>query len=254
MKIEVRNGEAIISGYVNAVERFSKPLTQTIGGVTRHFVEKIRAGAFRKSLQRNGDVAILLNHSKKRELARTSSSSSATLVEDNIGLHAEIRTTDAEVVEKARSGHLSGWSFGFKKNNDEWGKDGDLETRTVTDLNLVEVSLLDDTRSPAYEGTSVETRAENGVEYVVEFRDSNVDPESANTKNDELRELVTRAENVVERLEKVVAQLEACSDSENSNDDVSDNEDNPEEKDESDDEQRGEAVDYSDFERRINSI
>ena len=33
MKIEVRNGEAIISGYVNAVERFSKPITQTIGGV-----------------------------------------------------------------------------------------------------------------------------------------------------------------------------------------------------------------------------
>lgn len=243
MKIEVRNGEAVISGYVNAVERFSKPITQTIDGVKKHFVEKIRAGAFRKSLQRNGDVAVLLNHSEKRELARTSSAASATLVEDNIGLRAEVRTNDAEVVEKARSGRLSGWSFGFKKNSDEWGKDGDLEARTVTDLNLVEVSLLDDTRSPAYEGTSVETRSENGVEYVIEFRDSNIESEFANAEENELRELINRGENVISRLEKAVAQLEARSEEDDNKGD-----------DENDDEKREESIDYSDFERRINSI
>ena len=71
-------------------------------------------------------------------------------------------------MEKARNNQLVGWSFGFYANSDEIGAEGETETRTVTDLDLIEVSILDDTKSPAYYGTSIEARSEN--EKVLEYR------------------------------------------------------------------------------------
>ena len=42
-----------------------------------------------------------------------------------------------------------------------------MATRTITDMDLVEVSILDDTKSPAYYGTSIETRSEGEQEYEI---------------------------------------------------------------------------------------
>lgn len=168
MNVEVRGESVVLTGYVNAVERYSKPITSPLRGCLRTFVEKIRAGAFKTALKRNDSVKVLLNHNAKRELADTKDGS-AKLEEDNIGLRAEVTITDAEVVEKAKNNKLVGWSFGFYANADELGKDGETETRTVTDLDLVEVSILDDTKRPAYNGTSVETRCEGGI--VMEIRE-----------------------------------------------------------------------------------
>ena len=44
MRMEVRNDRIVIDGYVNAVERESKVLYDTRG----EFIEKIRAGCFKK--------------------------------------------------------------------------------------------------------------------------------------------------------------------------------------------------------------
>ena len=157
MRIEVREDSVFISGYVNAVERLSKPITENLYGKVRTFLERIKAGAFRQALKRNDNVLVLLNHDKERVLASTGDGN-AVLEEDNIGLRAEITITDEEVVEKARAGELSGWSFGFTANKDELTAFGDDEVRTVTDLDLLEVSILDDTKQPAYYGTSIEAR------------------------------------------------------------------------------------------------
>ena len=62
MKVEVRNDSVFISGYVNAVERLSKPIRETLHGKIRSFVERIKAGVFRKALKRNDNVLVLLNH------------------------------------------------------------------------------------------------------------------------------------------------------------------------------------------------
>lgn len=167
MKIEVRNDSVLISGYVNAVERWSKPLKANLRGVTQQFIEKIKAGVFKTALKRNSNVKVLLNHNPDRELANTESGT-AMLEEDNIGLRAEVTITDPEVVEKARNHKLVGWSFGFYSNSDEVAQEATIATRTVTDMDLVEVSILDDTRSPAYVGTSIETRSEG--EKVMEYR------------------------------------------------------------------------------------
>lgn len=184
MKIEVREDSVLITGYVNAIERFSKPITEYLHGKTRTFIERIRVGVFRNALKRNDDVKVLLNHDKNRELA-TTKNGVAKLEEDNIGLRAEVTITDKEVVEKARNNQLVGWSFGFYSNSDELGVEGNNETRTITDLDLIEVSILDDTKSPAYYGTSIEARAEKTLEYRATIEEIEVD---ADKKHKELEE------------------------------------------------------------------
>lgn len=164
MQVEIRNDSVFISGYVNAVERLSKPIRETLHGKIRTFLERIKAGVFRNALKRNDNVLVLLNHDNNRVLASTKDGN-AILEEDNIGLRAEITITDEEVVSKARQGKLSGWSFGFIANDDELSTEGNDEIRTVTDLELLEVSILDDTKAPAYYGTSIEAR-EGGAKMV----------------------------------------------------------------------------------------
>lgn len=167
MKVEVREDSVVVTGYVNAIERYSKPIRERLRGQVKTFIERIKAGVFKTALKRNDDVKVLLNHNHDRVLA-TTKDGTAKLEEDNIGLRAEVTITDKEVVEKARNNQLVGWSFGFYANSDELGNEGERETRTVTDLDLIEVSILDDTKSPSYYGTSIEARAEG--EKVIEYR------------------------------------------------------------------------------------
>ena len=167
MNVEIREDSVFISGYVNAVERLSKQITEKRSGGWVTFFERIKAGVFRTALKRNDNVLVLLNHDMERVLASTKRED-AVLEEDNIGLKAEITIRDKEVVEKARSGRLSGWSFGFIANEDEMSAEGGRSIRTVTDMDLIEVSILDDTKTPAYYGTSIEAR--EGGAKVVEIR------------------------------------------------------------------------------------
>lgn len=154
MKVEVRNNKIIIDGYVNAVERESKVLYDTRG----EFIEKIRAGVFQKALERADNVRVLLDHDKDRELADTKSGK-AKLYEDNIGLRAIVEIEDSEVIDKAKNNKLRGWSFGFLCNKeDRKTNEEGIEERVVRDLDLLEVSIIDDRKYPAYIGTSIEMR------------------------------------------------------------------------------------------------
>ena len=155
MKINVRADTVEISGYVNAVERNSKPLMSRIG----QFIERICKGAFKKAIKRNNDIHILLNHNWERDLGSTKEGN-LELNEDNIGLFARATITDPEVVQKARNGDLVGWSFGFSDREVQNSLENGIPTRSVKDLDLYEVSILDRTKSPAYEGTLITARAE----------------------------------------------------------------------------------------------
>lgn len=158
VKIEIRSSnEAFISGYVNAVERESRILPKS-GGIIRQFVEKVRAGTFRNALETEKPVELRFNHD--RFLCDTESG--LTLHEDNIGLYAEATITDTEVIQCAKNGELRGWSFGFVCKKDSWDKDGELDRRTLEDIELKEVSIL--TKTPAYIGTSVEVRSNEVTE------------------------------------------------------------------------------------------
>ena len=156
MQVRIKDDSVEIDGYVNAVERKSKPLWSRIG----QFVERICKGAFSKALQRNDNVRILLNHDPSRDLGGTKDGN-LELNEDAIGLHARATITDPEVVQKARDGKLVGWSFGFyDREVDQRTDENGFPLREVRDLDLEEVSLLDDTAVPAYDGTLVAVRSE----------------------------------------------------------------------------------------------
>lgn len=123
------------------------------------FIERICKGAFKKALKRNDDVHILLNHDWNRDLGSTKKGN-LELTEDNIGLHARACITDKEVVKKARNGDLVGWSFGFQDRDVDNSTYDGMPYRAVKDLDLFEVSILDKSKSPAYDGTLITARAE----------------------------------------------------------------------------------------------
>jgi len=174
MQIEIRSDSIIVRGYVNAVERDSRAL-QTPKG---NFVEQVRSGVWQDAIKKNDDIPILLNHNWSRKLGSTKDN--LKLKEDNIGLYAEARILDKDVIEKAKNDKLVGWSFGFKANKQSWGKtDTDMDRRYLDDITLFEVSVLDNTRTPAYYGTSLEAR--DNEEITIEQRSSNDEIEVINT-------------------------------------------------------------------------
>lgn len=160
MEIRIKDGAVEIDGYVNAIERKSKPLKCRLG----EFVERIKKGAFKRAIERNDDIHILLNHDWERDLGGTKDGN-LELTEDAIGLRARATITDSDVVAKAKAGDLVGWSFGFTDRDVDTHNEQGVLTRDVNDLDLYEVSLLDRTKTPAYEGTLVSVRADNNVQY-----------------------------------------------------------------------------------------
>ena len=164
MRIEIRNDSVVLDGYVNAVARDSRPMLDENG---EKFVEQISPQTFQRALEKSDDVLCLLNHDPSRVLGSTKQGN-IELFEDNIGLRAICKITDSEVIEKARNGKLRGWSFGFEalKEHEESLENG-LKRRFVDEMDLDEVSIIDEHKIPCYVGTSIETRAEKNskIEY-----------------------------------------------------------------------------------------
>ena len=203
MQIRVLNDRVEIEGYVNAVERKSKPLWSRIG----QFVERICKGAFKRALERNDDVKIMLNHDPSKVLG-SQKQGNLELEEDPIGLHARATITDPEVVKIARDGNLVGWSFGFWDREVEQKRDEDgFPLRDVIDLDLDEVSILDNTAVPAYDGTLVAVRSDKkSIYYGETFADEinlrvlTTEP-TEEVKEEEVKE--ERSENVPKQQETV---------------------------------------------------
>lgn len=178
MKIQVRNDKVIIDGYVNAVERYSKTLCDKNG----YFIERIMPNVFSRAIEKNPAIKVLLDHDYDKELANTKDGT-ATLVEDNIGLRATVEITDEDVIAKAKKKLLRGWSFGFYCNDqdEETGEDG-IVKRSVKDIDLIEVSILDDKKIPAYIGTSIEMRDDKPK--LIEYRSEEFDENSFSYEKD----------------------------------------------------------------------
>lgn len=158
MQIRVKEDSVEVEGYVNAIERKSRTIKSRMGD----FVERICKGAFKRAIERNDNIRLLLNHDWSRDLGGTKEGS-LELTEDSIGLRAKATITDQDVVTKARNGDLVGWSFGFKDRDVDRHEENGIPTRDVKDLDLYEVSLLDRKKTPAYEGTLVAVRSDEEV-------------------------------------------------------------------------------------------
>ena len=198
---------------MNAIERSSKPLMSRVG----QFIERICKGAFKKALNRNDDVHILLNHDWNRDLGSTKKGN-LELEEDNIGLKARAIITDKEVIEKARNGELVGWSFGFQDRDVENTIERGIPHRAVKDLDLAEVSILDKRKTPAYDGTLIMARDDEseihfrGEDFIdnVSIREDTIDTnvnevkkeaQENEMKNNEVQEVEPKQQKVVENID-----------------------------------------------------
>ncbi len=159
MKITLRADSVEIEGYVNAVGRDSRKMLDEYG---YPFVEQIAPGTFGRALEDKKDhdqiIKILLNHKMERCLGDTGSN--LDLKEDSIGLYAKTTITDPETIELARNKKLRGWSFGFYPLDEKEEYTSRGTRKIITELALEEVSLIDDTMTPVYAGTSVHSRAD----------------------------------------------------------------------------------------------
>jgi uncharacterized protein len=153
MRIELRSDSVVLDGYVNVTKRESRELSSPRG----KFVEEIMPRTFERALLKNDSVDLLFNHDRNRKLGSTKEGN-LELREDNV-LRAIATITDPEIMEKGRKGELRGWSFGFSVLKDTWiQRDDGMQKRTVEEIDLFEVSVLD--KTPAYIATSIEARGE----------------------------------------------------------------------------------------------
>ncbi len=165
MKVTIRADTVEIEGYVNAVGRDSRTLTDEYG---YPFVEQMSPGVFSRALsqaEKNEKVInMLLDHDENHVIGSTADG--LELEEDSIGLHARAVVSDPDTVQAAREKRLSGWSFGFRGLDYRESYSEGVSRRTVTELELIEVSVIDDKMTPCYAGTSIHARAEEGKETI----------------------------------------------------------------------------------------
>ena len=169
MRVEIRSDCVLLDGYVNAVGRDSRLIANSRGG----FVEQVEPGAFTRALDRKHVVELKINHER---VIGSTVTGELELREDNIGLRAKARITDADIIAKARQKKLRGWSFGFRRPVDKWEeRTAEPPRRYLKDFELSEVTIVDESKIPAYPATSLEVRG--GEELLTEYRASEDTPE-----------------------------------------------------------------------------
>jgi HK97 family phage prohead protease len=169
MSVEIRSDAVLLDGYVNAVGRDSRILTDRTG---KKFVEQIVPGTFQRALEKGNNVEIDLNHNRVLGSRETGE---VELYEDAIGLRAKALISDPEVRSLARNNRLTGWSFEFipKDQTIEPTDNPEIERRYLKDIYLKAVSILSVT--PAYIATSIEARSENAEAYEVRALETDVE-------------------------------------------------------------------------------
>jgi uncharacterized protein len=178
--IEIRgDGNSVfISGYANITEKESHFLNEH----GRRFKEIVEPSTWKKALSRAKDVLLLHNHQESRLLGNwKTGKQNLKLSENEIGLKVEAEIYDSDLVQKVKEdrSYLTGWSWGFIDRSSTWEKKNGYERRLISDLDLIEVSLLSGHTKPAYpSATAIEVRSEGFLERrFTEFKttESNVD-------------------------------------------------------------------------------
>ena len=152
----------LVEGLVNKTEEWSHLL-----GTRKRFKEKIKAGVFKRALERAKSVDFLAEHNPKYLLSSTTNDS-LELWEDEEGLKMRAKicptTYGKDCYALMKSGLLAHMSFGFKIRSQSWKKmlDGTFE-RVVNDLDLIEVSAV---RNPAYPQSAISARGFTVIEDV----------------------------------------------------------------------------------------
>jgi len=147
----------MISGYFSPFNSLSEP-------IGFGFKERMLPGAFNRSIRTNSDILALDWHQLNSCQAVIGSmrAGTARLREDSQGLYGEIEPPDTTVardlVANMKAGNVKGASIGFRdvKGGIKWTQEDGWDVRSVSDLNLHEVSV---TAMPAYKATALSARS-----------------------------------------------------------------------------------------------
>ena len=147
------NGLPVIEGHAAIFDS----LSQDLGGIFP-FKEKIRAGAFRASIEKD-DVRALWNHDPNYVLGRNRAGT-LELKETVKGLLVRIHPPDTawarDLTESIKRGDVSQMSFGFVCEKDTWSSEDGEDVRTLEQVKLFDVSPV---TFPAYLDTDVGVRS-----------------------------------------------------------------------------------------------
>jgi len=125
------------------------------------FVEVVRNGAFRKSLEGGTNIRALYHH-QGDALLGTTRGGTLQLREDAHGLAFTLALPDTshgrDLAILVDRGDVAGCSFGFRVSDggDRWEQRGGQLVRELLDVDLVEITL---TADPAYQDTTVAMRS-----------------------------------------------------------------------------------------------
>lgn len=159
MSVEERDGNKTISGYAAVFYRADSEGTEY--PLWKDTLERISPGAFDRAISEKQDVRALFNHDSGMVLGRLSAGTMSLGVDDKglrYSLPIDPQDPDHQrVAAKLNRGDITGSSFGFRVTGEEWREDGDTTIRTITDLDLIEVSPV---TFPAYTDTSANTRCD----------------------------------------------------------------------------------------------
>lgn len=127
-----------------------------------YFREVVEPGAFDEALARPDDVRALLNHDPSLILGRNTART-LRLTVDTRGLRYEVDLPDTtyarDLAASITRGDVSQSSFGFRTVEDSWERPRtptELPLRRIRNVELYDVSPV---TYPAYDATSVSTRA-----------------------------------------------------------------------------------------------
>ena len=157
LEIRAEGDERKIRGYAAVFNRKSLPIMGS-------FREIIKPGAFKRTIKNGSDIRALWQHNDAEVLGRTTNGT-LVLKEDRKGLAVEISPPDTsyarDALELIERGDVSQMSFRFSvpKGKETWSDDDgddDLMLRTVSEINLSEVSPV---TFPAYPDTEASVRA-----------------------------------------------------------------------------------------------
>lgn len=158
LELRDADGKATLRGYASVFN-----VETVIGSAPFGFREQVAPEAFDDALK-NDDVRALFNHNPDILLGRTESGTLRLSV-DSKGLRYDVDLPDTAQARDVRTliqrGDVSGSSFGFTVEADEWDerevKKGKLPLRTIRKVVLYDVSPV---TYPAYPQTSVSARSQ----------------------------------------------------------------------------------------------
>lgn len=148
-KLEVRELENNSLSLVCKVNDYT--LSKELRGKNGAFREVVPRDTWERAI--NPNIKFFYNHKPYFELA---DKVELRAEEDGVYLYATLNENEKGLYDAVINGEITGMSFGFRALKDRWDNVGNYKQRTIEEMELFEVSILD--KTPAYNNTSVETR------------------------------------------------------------------------------------------------